>query len=146
MIKKMKCKLGIVVMAAAILCSTGMSKTVVNAKSETGSLGGATARVTLTDGRSSGTTTAGIQVTNGPSMSLKAVAKIYYAWGTGYYYSTDLVDTYAPSTSISVSKRLGGADVEMCKGNYRITYLSYTWTPSLIIGSLSVSADNYILL
>lgn len=125
-------KYGVLLMSGVLLGSSilGGAKVV---KAE--NVGGITAVASLTDGRTSQTTKATLKIQNGPAVDLTVEARIYYRFGTRGYYCTSGVKTMcATSFSKSVSTKHTPATVDMCLGNYSVTYCNSSWSPTKTIG------------
>ncbi|MDE7424528.1 MAG: hypothetical protein K2N51_12715 [Lachnospiraceae bacterium] len=125
------------VMALSILLSLVGKSSMAHVEAKEMKAGGVTVNATLTDGRSSGKTTAKLKVTNGPTIGLTAQAAIYYRFGDkGYYTESDKKSTTSVELSVSVEKLRAGAEVDQCRGYYSITYLTAKTSDDIYIGTL----------
>ena len=128
---------GALTLAGVMLLSAGISGKTAQAKSESVNVGGAIIEASVSDGRSSGKTTAKIVVKSGPTISLSAEARIYYRFDKKAYYATSGKST---STAISLSKTVekyrAGAEVDQCKGMFSAYYNNTSWSKPVPVGEL----------
>lgn len=126
-----------IIMVLSMVLSLAGKSSMAYVEAKEMKVGGVTVNATLTDGRSSGKTTAKLQVTNGPTIGLTAQSTIYYRFGkNGYFTKSAKKSTTSVELSVSVEKLKAGAEVDQCRGYYSITYLLATASDNISVGTL----------